>query len=51
MKPIRLIILLCVAIALVLLLPVYSKLLRKIKTSIDVGDNGEMGAIDISGED
>ncbi len=38
------------AVALVLLLPVYSKLLRKIKTSIDVGDNGNMEAIDISGE-
>jgi len=44
------IILLCVAIGLVLLLPVYTKLLRKIKTSIDVGDNGSMEAIDISGE-
>lgn len=44
------IILLCVAIALVLLLPVYTKLLRKIKTSIDVGDNGSMEAIDLSGE-
>ena len=44
------IVLLCVAIALVLLLPVYTKLLRKIKTSIDVGDNGSMEAIDISGE-
>ena len=42
---------LCAGIALTLLLPVYSKLLRKIKTSIDVGDNGEMDAIDISGED
>ena len=42
---------LCAGIVLTLLLPVYSKLLRKIKTSIDVGDNGEMGAIDISGED
>ena len=38
------------AIVLVLLLPVYSKLLRKIKTSIDVGDNGSMEAIDISSE-
>jgi len=38
------------AIALVALLPVYSKLLKKIKTSIDVGDNGSMEAIDISGE-
>ena len=32
------------------LLPVYSKWLRKIKASIDVGDNGSMEAIDISGE-
>ena len=32
------------------LLPVYSKWLRKIKTSIDVMDNGEMEAIDISSE-
>ncbi len=37
-------------IVLTLLLPVYSKWLRKIKTSIDVGDNGSMEAIDISGE-
>ena len=44
------IVILVVAIVLVLLLPVYSKLLRKIKTSIDVGDNGNMEAIDISGE-
>lgn len=44
------IVMLAVAIALVLLLPVYSKLLRRIKTSIDVGDNGNMEAIDISGE-
>lgn len=41
---------LVVALVLVVLLPVYSKLLRKIKTSIDVGDNGNMQAIDISGE-
>ena len=41
---------LAAAIVLILLLPVYSKWLRKIKTSIDVGDNGNMGAIDISGE-
>lgn len=38
------------AIVLIALLPVYSKLLRKINTSIDVGDNGQMGTIDISGE-
>ncbi len=33
------------------LLPVYSKLLRKINTSIMVEDNGKLGEIDISGED
>ena len=44
------IVILVIALVLVLLLPVYSKLLRKIKTSIDVEDNGSMGAIDISGE-
>lgn len=33
------------------LLPVYTKLLRKINTSIIVEDNGKMGEIDISGED
>ena len=38
------------AIVLTLLLPVYSKWLRKIKTSVDVEDNGSMDAIDISGE-
>lgn len=42
---------LATTIGLIALLPVYSKLLRKIKTTIDVGDNGSMGAIDISGED
>ena len=36
--------------ALIILLPVYSKMIRKIKTSIDVEDNGEMDAIDLSGE-
>lgn len=41
---------LIVSVVLIVLLPVYSKLLRKIKTSIDVGDNGQMGTIDISGE-
>lgn len=41
---------LAVGAALTLLLPVYSKWLRKIKTSIDVIDNGEMEAIDISSE-
>lgn len=32
---------------LVVLLPVYSKLLRKIKTSVEVEDNGEMAEIEI----
>ena len=41
---------LCVAILLILLLPVYTKQLRKIKTSIDVGDNGSMGTLDLSSE-
>ncbi len=40
-----------VTAVLTVLLPVYTKLLRKIKTSIDVEDNGEMGQIDIAGED
>ena len=35
---------------LTLLLPVYSKWIRKIKTSVEVEDNGNLGAIDISGE-
>lgn len=39
-----------VSIALIVLLPVYSKWIRKIKTSIEVEDNGGMAAIDISGE-
>ena len=36
---------------LVALLPVYSKLLRRINTNIQVEENAEMGKIDISGED
>lgn len=36
------------AIVLIALLPVYSKWLRRIKTSIDVGDNGSMEAIELS---
>jgi glucan phosphoethanolaminetransferase (alkaline phosphatase superfamily) len=35
---------------LVAMLPVYSKLLRKIKTSIDVEENSQITDIDISGE-
>lgn len=45
------IIILAVAVVLIALLPVYTKLLRKIKTSIDVSDNGKMAAIDLAGED
>ncbi len=45
------VLILCIAIVLILLLPVYSKMLRKIKTSIEVEGNADMGAIDISGED
>lgn len=36
-----------VTAGLVVLLPVYSKLLRKIKTSVEVEDNGEMAEIEI----
>ena len=36
-----------VSAALVLLLPVYSKLLKKINTSVAIEDNGDMGQIDI----
>lgn len=44
------IIILAVGAALTALLPVYSKWLRKIKTSVEVGDNGDLEAIDLSGE-
>ncbi len=37
--------------ALTALMPVYSRLLRRIKTSVVVEDNGSLGEIDISGED
>lgn len=39
-----------VTAAMVALVPVYGKLLRKINTSVDVEDNGKLGEIDISGE-
>lgn len=45
------IILLGISIALIVLLPVYSKWIRKIPTNIEVEDSGSMEAIDISGED
>jgi NAD/NADP transhydrogenase beta subunit len=44
------IILLAVSTFLIVTLPVYRKALRKINTSVEVEENGEMGAIDISGE-
>ena len=44
-------ILVIIGSALFALLPVYSKLLRKINTSIEVAENSNMGTIDISGED
>ena len=44
-------IILIIGVALVALLPVYSKALKKINTNVDVADNAGMGAIDISGED
>ena len=45
------IIILAVAIVLIVLLPVYSELIRKIKTSVEVTDNGAMGEIELSGDD
>ncbi len=45
------VILLSVSAALVVLLPVYSKLLKKINTSIEVDSYDSMEAIDISGEE
>ena len=41
-------ILMGVSAALVVLLPFYSKLLRKINTSVDVDDNGQMAEIEIN---
>ena len=40
-----------VGAALAATLPVYRKWLKKIDTSVEVADNGDMGAIDISNED
>ncbi len=42
------VILMAVSAALVALLPVYSKLLRKVKTSINVEDNGKMENIELN---
>ena len=45
------IIILIIGAALVALRPVYAKMIRSIKTSIEVEDSGNMAAIDISGND
>ena len=45
------IIVLIIGAALVILRPVYAKIIRGIKTSIEVEDSGNMAAIDISGND
>ena len=45
------IIILAVALVLTVLLPVYSKLLRKINTNVEVEDNANMGEIDLAGDD
>lgn len=44
-------VILCLGVVLTALLPVYTKMLRKINTNIDVEGNSGMGQIDISGED
>lgn len=44
-------ILMIISVALIVLLPVYAKLIRKINTSIEVAAGEEMGAIDLSSED
>ena len=44
-------VILLIGLVLVALLPVYSKMLRKINTNIEVEGNSDMGQIDISGED
>ena len=44
-------ILVIIGAALLALLPAYAPAIRRIKTSIDVAGNSEMGTIDISGED
>ena len=44
------IILLAVGVVLTALLPVYSKLLRKINTNVNVEGNGQMKAIDLTAE-
>ena len=40
-----------IGVALIALMPLYTKLLKKVNTSVVVEDYGKMGAIDISGEE
>ena len=47
----RHIVVLAIAIVLTVLLPVYSKLLRKINTNREIEGNADMGAIDLAGDD
>ena len=42
---------LIVAVVLIALLPVYTKLLRKINTNVEVAGNADMGAIDLAGDE
>ncbi len=44
-------VMLIISLALTALLPVYSKLLRKINTNINIEENGGMSTIDLSSED
>ena len=39
---------LCIGVVLVVLLPVYTKILRSIKTSVEVEDNGKLDEIELS---
>lgn len=41
----------CIGVGMIVLMPLYTKLLRKINTSVTVEDYGKLQAIDISGED
>ena len=45
------IVIIAVGVVLTALLPVYSRLLRKINTNVEVVGNADMGAIDLAGDD
>ena len=45
------IVIIIVGIVLTALLPVYSKLLRKINTNVEVADNADIGEIDLAGDE